>query len=192
MSKDKGTDTSAADIAEQTLRDLLLNEDHDVIQKYALTINPEPTDARIRFLSTGLEYQPGMMLLPGRYHVEVSGRGFVTQTQWLEIESRDLSQSIDLEPEKPEHVGGQVFKDCNECPEMVVIPDGSFVMGGSPFDDMLGRHVSVSRFAIGKYEVTFDEYDAFASSTGTDFPKDEGWGRSISSIKALFHESDKY
>ena len=34
-----------------------------------------------------------------------------------------------------------------------------------------------ARFAIGRYEVTFDEYDVFAIVTGRPFPDDQGWGR---------------
>ena len=30
---------------------------------------------------------------------------------------------------------------------------------------------------MGRYEVTFDEYDAFARATGRPLPPDEGWGR---------------
>ena len=54
-------------------------------------------------------------------------------------------------------------------PEMVIIPAGSFNMGGN--------NVSVEQFAMGKYEVTFDEYDKFAEATGRSKPDDEGWGR---------------
>ena len=32
-------------------------------------------------------------------------------------------------------------------------------------------------FAIGRYEVTFEEYDRFAAATGRELPDDEGWGR---------------
>ena len=41
---------------------------------------------------------------------------------------------------------GQRFRDCLECPEMVVLPGGSL--------------------AMGRYEVTVGEYGAFASATG--------------------------
>ena len=33
------------------------------------------------------------------------------------------------------------------------------------------------QFAMGKYEVTFAEYDKFAQATGRRKPNDEGWGR---------------
>ncbi|MDH3664788.1 MAG: SUMF1/EgtB/PvdO family nonheme iron enzyme [Alphaproteobacteria bacterium] len=78
---------------------------------------------------------------------------------------------------------GETFKDCNDCPEMVVIPAGSFEMG-SPEDeegrqDNEGPQHAVTigaPFALGKYEVTFDEWDACVAAGGCDHkPDDEGW-----------------
>ena len=63
----------------------------------------------------------------------------------------------------------EVFHDCPDCPEMVVIPAGEFQMGGDDeaYDDEHPRHrVSVGRFALGRYEVTRAEYEAFVSATG--------------------------
>ena len=51
---------------------------------------------------------------------------------------------------------GAVFKDCKTCPEMVVIPAGSFKMGGKghPWEKPVhGVKIGYS-FAVGKYEVT--------------------------------------
>lgn len=72
---------------------------------------------------------------------------------------------------------GAVFKDCDECPEMVVIPAGSFNMGSpadpeqDPFsnakpvkvgeDSEKPQHrVDIQSFAIGKYEVTQEQWYA--------------------------------
>ena len=66
----------------------------------------------------------------------------------------------------------EVFRDCPDCPEMVVIPAGEFQMGSNRGDDEVygnehPRHrVSVGRFALGRYEVTRGEYEAFVSATG--------------------------
>ncbi len=67
---------------------------------------------------------------------------------------------------------------------MVVIPAGSFMMGSSDADkqadsDEKPQHkVAIAKaFAIGKYEVTFDEYDYFAKATQRELPNDSGWGR---------------
>ena len=63
---------------------------------------------------------------------------------------------------------------------MVEIPVGKFTMGSlAGNDDEIPQHlVKIKRpFAIGKYEVTFEDYDLFARATGRPLPDDEGWGR---------------
>lgn len=78
------------------------------------------------------------------------------------------------------------FKECADCPEMVVMPAGSFTMGAP--DDEWGRkndeqpmhQVTFSRpFAVGKFAVTFGEWDACAADGGCNGyrPPDNGWGR---------------
>ncbi len=69
------------------------------------------------------------------------------------------------------------LKDGSLGPEMVKIPAGRFRMGGTYSDEKPIHEVSVSAFAMGKYEVTFAEYDKFAEVTGREKPDDEGWGR---------------
>jgi len=73
------------------------------------------------------------------------------------------------------------FKDCEICPEMVRIPGGEFLMGSKKgegdLDETPEHPVRITPFAIGKYEVTFAEYDMFANATNRDLPDDEGWGR---------------
>ena len=81
---------------------------------------------------------------------------------------------------------GTVFRDIDQpwCPEMVVIPAGSFMMG-SP-DDEEGRKedegprhlVTIKKpFALGRYPVTFEEFDHFCDENGREKPDDAGWGR---------------
>ncbi len=84
----------------------------------------------------------------------------------------------------PAPVGG-TFRDCSDCPEMVVIPAGRFLMGSPASetghaDDENPRHeVSVSvPLAVGKYAVTFAEWDACVAAGGcASRPADAGWGR---------------
>jgi sulfatase modifying factor 1 len=75
---------------------------------------------------------------------------------------------------------GQQFRDCPECPEMVVVPSGSFVMGAAPGEEeaeglaqqFRGRsspQVPVriaSPFAVGRLEVTRGQFAAFVLATG--------------------------
>ena len=50
---------------------------------------------------------------------------------------------------------GKVFKDCQECPEMMVIPSGSFVMGSEKNSDEKPPHtVYIRSFLMGRTEVT--------------------------------------
>jgi len=65
-------------------------------------------------------------------------------------------------------------------PAMVYIRGGKFTMGGelTPLaqDEQPAHSVVLKSFAIGRFEVTFDEYLEFAMATGRDAPGDEGWG----------------
>lgn len=80
---------------------------------------------------------------------------------------------------------GEVFRDCEVCPQMVVVPAGSFMMGSPQSDpgahrDERPRHrVTIGYlFAVGVYEVTFDEWDMCVRSGGCDEyePDGDGWG----------------
>ncbi len=84
-----------------------------------------------------------------------------------------------------EQDGVLVGRDCPECPEMVVVPAGSFMMGSPPYeqgrndDEGPVHHVTFrAPFAAGRYEVTFAEWDACSAAGGCGHrPEDYGWGR---------------
>ncbi len=72
------------------------------------------------------------------------------------------------------------FKDCDVCPEMVVVPEGKFRMGSNRGNrNEQPAHVVrlANSFAVGKYEITFTEYDAYVTETQMNQPDDEGFGR---------------
>jgi formylglycine-generating enzyme required for sulfatase activity len=78
------------------------------------------------------------------------------------------------------------FKDCaTDCPEMVVIPAGSFTMGspqaepGRQLSEVLQHNVKIAKpFAVSKFEVTFAEWDACAALGDCIRQVDDrGWGR---------------
>ena len=110
-------------------------------------------------------------------------RQFVTIRPYIETQVRPyvLSAAAEraLEP-------GNSFKECaKNCPEMVVVPAGQFVMGSSTnekgrFRNEGPRHtVTIAKpFAVSKFEVTFDEWDAcVAYGDCTPVVNDNGWGR---------------
>ena len=68
---------------------------------------------------------------------------------------------------------GTTFRDCADCPEMVVVPAGSFTMGSPEFetgrdkDESPQRTVSLARpFAAGRFEVTRGQFAAFVADSG--------------------------
>lgn len=75
-------------------------------------------------------------------------------------------------PAEPED--GASFRDCAVCPEMVVIPAGRFLMGTSaasgarPNSDESPQHaVTIAKpFALGRFEITFDDWNACVSDGG--------------------------
>jgi formylglycine-generating enzyme required for sulfatase activity len=79
-----------------------------------------------------------------------------------------------------------VFKECDKCPEMVVVPAGSFTMGSPASEPGRDKHespqhsVTIAKpFAVGRFAVTFDEWDACVAYSGCNGyrPQDLGWGR---------------
>ena len=107
-----------------------------------------------------------------------------------------LVQVRDLNPEAPELAEGEMrlaelerkrqeaeVKARQFAGEMVSIPGGTFHMGDSrgvgEDDERPVLSVTVPTFRIGKYEVTFTQWDACVADGGCERyrPKDEGWGR---------------
>ena len=99
----------------------------------------------------------------------------------------------------------QTFRDCTNCPEMVVVPAGSFTMG-SPANEQ-GREntegpqrlVSIRRFAVGKFDVTRGQWATFASATrriavgGCVWaPSNDKFDPKISWRKLGFGQNDKH
>ena len=96
-------------------------------------------------------------------------------------------------PQSPPTQPGAAFAECRDCPEMVVLPKGKFVMGSTDeerkklhvmamFDKMeTPRHrVTIGyTFAVGRYAVTFDQWDACVADGGCNGyrPDDASWGR---------------
>jgi formylglycine-generating enzyme required for sulfatase activity len=104
----------------------------------------------------------------------------LAQTITYRVECRGRSRQAAAYPSpnsKPPRAepSGPSFKDCDECPEMVVIPPGNFTMGWTAEE----KHtVSFTRaFAVGKFEVTFDQWKVCVDDGGCSHrPANNGWG----------------
>ena len=128
------------------------------------------------------------------YRVALAGKrtGYVFGTLLREAAAVPPPQPAPVPPRVQPAVGvfpgrpGKTFRDCPDCPEMVVVPSGSFMMGSPSSesqreDDEGPRHrVTIPKpFAVGKHEVTFAQWGACVADSGCGGyrPKDRGWGR---------------
>jgi formylglycine-generating enzyme required for sulfatase activity len=93
-----------------------------------------------------------------------------------------------------------VLKAGGEGPEMVMIPAGKFSMG-SPINEPKGsrdeapqHEVTFAKpFALGRYAVTFEEYDHYCQAVGKDQLGDAGWGRGRRPvINVTWHDAQAY
>ena len=70
--------------------------------RYALTVRPDPADARVRLRGTSIVYQPGISLSPGSYTVEVSKVGYETKQLTVQISDGDVTVPVALaKPPEP-------------------------------------------------------------------------------------------
>ena len=82
----------------------------------------------------------------------------------------DATRAAASESERPSSLrAGAIIRDCEVCPELVVVPAGSFRMGdltgGGDVDEGPVRTVTIPQaFAVARYETTFAEWDACAAA----------------------------
>ena len=107
---------------------------------------------------------------------------------WQDITLAKLLDWIKLGELKAETVWGlklrSKLKDGGFGPEMVIVPAGTFWMGSKKGeknareDEFPCHQVTMAHpFAIGRFPVTFEEYDRYCNATGKNKPNDQGWGR---------------
>src|SRR5262245_6651402 len=78
---------------------------------------------------------------------------------------------------------GSDFKECAKgCPTLIIVPAGSFMMGSAEGEGSNDEHpqhqVTITHsFAVGKYEVTFAQWDVCVAAGACQKVGDSGWGR---------------
>ena len=139
---------------------------------------------------TGTNFRIEHSVSSGAYYIEVGSYQSNTGSYTLHAEFR---RSGDTGGGTGPTMPGGTTRDCADCPEMVSIPGGSFRMGDldrSGFSNELPAHTVILRpFKLGKYEVTFAQWDACVAGGGCPresddrsdnnyhLANDEGWGR---------------
>ena len=115
----------------------------------------------------------------------------------------DSETDITVEPLEAvaEFADGDVFRDCDDCPELRAFASGGSFSMGAP-DGEFGRDdaetpqvsVTLSRpFAIGVYEVTYDEWNVCLADGGCNnyAPPDMGWGQGRRPVVNISYEDAK-
>jgi formylglycine-generating enzyme required for sulfatase activity len=93
-----------------------------------------------------------------------------------------------------------LFKECAVCPEMIVVPAGDFVMGApdgeadSQSNERPQHTVSIRHaFAVGRFAVTFAEWDACVSAGVCKFRPTQGFGQERMPVLNLYwHDAQDY
>ncbi|MDO8353002.1 MAG: SUMF1/EgtB/PvdO family nonheme iron enzyme [Aestuariivirga sp.] len=172
----------------------------DVSERETATIHETPT-ALEPAETTPAEIQKPVVTVEPALPAEEPAAAPLIQPRTAEQEGEDvvaLAPIPDLTPQadapaaapppesaEPKLADGQMIRDCATCPELVVINAGRFAMGEG--SEGLEHLVSVTAtqevaiaapFAIGRYEITFDEWSQCVGDGGcTSQPADENWGR---------------
>ena len=87
-------------------------------------------------------------------------------------------------PATASNESGRIIKDCETCPELVVVPAGSFAMGapkGEPqrlaAEGPVVEAAIARPFALSTHETTVAEWDRCVAAQGCPALPDSGWGR---------------
>ena len=141
------------------------NGDSATVKLMPFKVITEPDFAKVRILNIKEKYQPDMALPQGNYQLEISAPGYDTKTEWVHFSKAQVPLKYELYQ--------SVTDNSNLLsPELIEI-----IIDNADSNNYT-RKVSLEKnFYIGKYEVTFDEYDYFAKANHLDLPDDNGWGR---------------
>lgn len=91
----------------------------------------------------------------------------ISQPKSTNIDTAIVSTKTD-----PKAIQQDILSNNRFGPELVTIPSGTFT------DNLQNlSKIYISSFLLGRYEVTFEQYDVFAQATGRPMPKDQGFGR---------------
>jgi formylglycine-generating enzyme required for sulfatase activity len=118
------------------------------------------------------------------------------QWKWYMIVRPYLAKQVHVLSSDAVKPGGS-FQECKDCPEMIVVPAGDFMMGSPPNEgnrnERPQRKVTIAGpFAVSKFEVTFDEWDACVKY-GDCEPINPRWERGrLPMIRVTWDEAKHY
>ena len=74
------------------------DENSETPERWSFSIEAKPETAAVALVNGSEAYRPGMLVVPGRYEVEVSAPGFVTRREWVTHAKSETSHRVELEP----------------------------------------------------------------------------------------------
>lgn len=134
------------------------------------TVDPQLVQAYLKEFPNGIFAALARSRLRSLTETKVAGGAFA------------VPPKLSVDKVKP----GEEMQDCDQCPKMVVVPAGTFVMGSAAGEKWRNksegppRQMNIARpFAVSKFEITFDQWEACALEGGCNGlkPKDSSWGR---------------
>jgi formylglycine-generating enzyme required for sulfatase activity len=131
-----------------------------------LSVRTEPEDAQITILNIKQRFSQGMELKPGKYHVEVTARGYQPERTWITLAAGE-DKTIDIQLKKP----GKAITNSLGM-KFVFIDPGTFLMGSaakdnSGYQDETQQRVTLSNgFYLQTTEVTVAQFRQFVTATG--------------------------
>ncbi len=165
------------------------------VHRAKLTVLTDSNDAVVRILNIKPKYKPsGMELSPGKYLVEVTSND-VTKTRWIRLvrgehvflsmpfKGLSLSplQDIDASSSDKDDKNGGIEELGSKTLRgqygfsLVKVEHGSFIMGGSRFNEGPKHHVLIKKdFFIMDREVSVELYDRFLKESGKEDVYDHG------------------
>ncbi|MEQ1608851.1 MAG: formylglycine-generating enzyme family protein [Hyphomonadaceae bacterium] len=176
-------DSGGAFAEQKIFRDRLVEALRDSVSSRARDLDAEP-EAKTRgaFRARAAAIIGVALAVPTIAWATMNWQSMATLVQDEVASAERRLAPVPVAHQEPSLPPGSSFRDCAAgCPEMVVMPGGAFVMG-SPAEE-LGRKpnegpqhsVTIAPFAVGKFEVTFDEWTACADYGGcASNPKPDG------------------
>ncbi len=110
------------------------------------------------------------------------------------LPSKSLLFKLTSERKWPGRVIGETFKICKNCPQMVVIKAGTFIMGNEtgPRTQKPAHHVYLREFSLSQRPVSFKQWDAcYADGFCTYRPDDEGKGREQNPVVNISYQDSQ-
>lgn len=133
----------------------------------ALTQQDQSTWESANRIATEASYQGYLSAYPqGSYASLATARIAKLKKESAAVEAKQKREAAEAATRVPQ--AGKVFKDCADCPDMVVVPAGIFSMGGK-YETPVHNVTIGKAFAMGKTEITQGQWKAVMGSNPSGF-----------------------